>query len=57
MKLTKKEKFEEAENKISKLKSESYTEIIDQNLPIVEISDMDIAEKAEIDDNNKRFIN
>jgi hypothetical protein len=49
-----KEKFEEAENKILKLKSESYTEIIDQNLPIVEISDMDIAEKAEIDDNNKK---
>jgi hypothetical protein len=49
MKLTKKEKFEEAENKISKLKSERKYEIIDQNLLIVEISDMDIAEKQKID--------
>lgn len=49
-----KEKFEAAETKISKLKSESYIEIIDQNLPIVEISDSDIGEKIEINDDNKK---
>jgi hypothetical protein len=48
-----KEKFEAAETKISKLKSESYIEIIDQNLPIVEISDSDIGEKIEINDDKK----
>ncbi len=48
------EKFEAAETKITKLKSESYIEIIDQNLPIVEISDSDIGEKIELNDDNKK---
>ncbi len=49
-----KEKFKASETKISKLKSESYTEIIDQNLPIIEISDIDIGEKVEINGDNKK---
>lgn len=48
------EKVEAAESKIAKLKSESYVEIIDQNLPIVEISDADLAEKADIEDGGKK---
>lgn len=49
-----KEKFEATETKVSKLKTESYIEIIDQNLPIVEISDSDIGEKIELNDDNKK---
>lgn len=48
------EKLDVSETKISKLKSESYVEIIDQNLPIVEISDTDLAEKEEYNDDNKK---
>ena len=49
-----KEKEMAAESKIAKLKSESYIEIIDQNLPIVEIADSDIGEKIEITNDNKK---
>ena len=48
------EKLDVSETKISKLKSESYVEIIDQNLPIVEISDADLAEKEEYNNDNKK---
>lgn len=48
------EKLDASETKITKLKSESYIEIIDQNLPIVEISDADLAEKPDVDEDNKK---
>ncbi|MBC7524167.1 MAG: hypothetical protein H7239_06990 [Flavobacterium sp.] len=51
-----KDKFEATETKISKLKSESYTEIVDQNLPIIEISDTDIGEKIELNSDNKKVL-
>ena len=46
-----KERFEIAEEKIKQLKMESQNQILGQNIPIVEISDVDLAEKDEINKN------
>lgn len=48
------QKYEESDTKLTKVKSESYVEIVEQNLPIIEISDADIGEKVEINNDNKK---
>jgi hypothetical protein len=36
------------------LQTDSYEEVIDQNIPIIEITDTDIAEKVEFEDSEKK---
>lgn len=49
-----KEKFDTIETTLTKLQTDSYEEVIDQNIPIIEITDTDIAEKAEFEDSEKK---
>jgi predicted DNA-binding protein YlxM (UPF0122 family) len=49
-----KEKFDTIETTLTKLQTDSYEEVIDQNIPIIEITDTDIAEKSDFEDSEKK---
>jgi hypothetical protein len=48
------EKFDTIETTLPNCKPNRNEEVIDQNIPIIEITDTDIAEKADFEDSEKK---